>query len=450
MFEKSSTAEDGRACAGGEDIPAYLQAELAPDRKADFERHLESCATCRARVDSFTKVFARMREVPAPGETRDLGPEILAKIPPAEWIPARRWPVLRLYMPALARAAAALFLVAVLYVALRGKQGSSPIVADNAVQPAGDSAVPRRNEAIAGGLAWLAANQEPDGSWSAEKWGARKDHTVGITALSLMAFIGRDGRPAKGQYETAIRRGIAYLVSQQDAGGRIGPVCDNAMYNHGMATVALLKAIRFYSDKAWKDAGDRAVDFVCAAQNDSGGWGYVAGGAKAANTSVTVWQLQSLMLAESMGRTDLASRIDRSMNWLRGMAAGVDHMGYLRDGESSSAYETLTAAGILCLVADNSGMAKEGGRVAQLVKSIESAAGRQGKDVDYYRWYFVTHALQAAGGRASKEVAGNLQSTLIAQQSSKGPGAGSWELGDRWSPAGGRIYATSMAVLSLE
>ncbi|MEI6808334.1 MAG: prenyltransferase/squalene oxidase repeat-containing protein [bacterium] len=452
MSDRSQFSEEGQVCPAADNVAAYLQSELSVVEKTAFEKHCESCASCRTQVDQFRAVLERMRAMSAAVPTRDLAPVILARIPQAEWIRSARWLDISTYVPQFGRIAAVLLLllsaVAVVYVAVQKRADNSTQVTLSE-KHSFKGKDPRKNEAIAGGLAWLAANQEADGSWNAEKWGARKDHTAGITALSLLAFMGRDSIPGKGLHAEAIRKGIGYLVAVQDASGRIGPVCDNAMYNHGMATVALMKARHLATDKAWKDAGDRAVDFVCSAQNDLGGWGYLTGNSGAANTSVTVWQLQALMLAEGMGRTDLSPRIDRSLAWLRSTVDGGDRMGYSREGESSSGYETLTAAGILCLVADDS-RPKDCGRTAQLVKLLEAAAGQQCKTVDYYRWYFVTHALQAAGGTVSREVAGHLQDTLIAQQASKGPGAGSWEPGDRWSPAGGRIYATSMAVLSLE
>lgn len=454
MSDPGLGEQRGKSCPAGEDVLAGLQGELTPVEQALIEKHCGSCDACRRRVDEFRGVLARMRDVPAATVGRDLAPVILARIPAAEWSRSARWLDIYIHFPQLARVAAALVLLvsagAVLFVAVRSHRNENAVVANDVAKQSGAKGSGKQ-EAIACGLAWLAAHQEADGSWDAEKWGARKEHTVGITALSLLAFMGRDSDPINGPYHGAIRRGIRFLVGQQDVGGRVGPVCANAMYNHGMATVALLKARRLDPGKAWTDAdaGDQAVDFACAAQKESGGWGYSEGSEGAANTSITVWQLQSLMLAEAMGRRELAPRIERSMAWLRGMVDVNGRMGYSREEASPNGYETLTAAGILCLLAGDS-HPKDNDRVALLVRSLEASAGRQGKTIDYYRWYFMTQALQSTGSTASKEVAGHMQELLIAQQAQKGPGAGSWELGDRWSPAGGRIYTTSMALLSLE
>lgn len=451
MSEKRHNAAGEGACGPKEDIlAAYVRAKHDSAARAALESHCRSCEACNSIVESFKRVEAHLSDVPAPARSRDLAPAILARIPEGEWAYSARWFDVFLSSPRLARAAAGVALLlsaaGILVYGIRHVESERPVVA--AVKPS-PSQPSSKHDAIAGGLAWLAAHQEADGSWSAERWGAKKEHTVGITALSLLAFIGKDPDTATGPYAESVRRGIGYLLGQQDAGGRIGPVCANAMYNHGMATVALLRSMRLDGGGAWKEAGERAVGFVCAAQKESGGWGYQAGNNDAPNTSVTIWQLQALMLADAMGNHGLVPRIERSMTWLRGMVDANGRMGYSSEDGAPNGQDALTAAGVLCLLSGDSRQ-KDNEHVAQLVRSLEASARQQGKTLDYYRWYFVTHALQAAGGEESKEVAGQLQETLIAQQAQNGPGAGSWELGDRWTPAGGRIYTTSMAVLSLE
>jgi len=448
MFDDGRLGNKDRSCPASEDVVAYLQQELTLSECADFEKHCSSCDACRLKVEEHRELMTRMCDVPVSVISRDLAPLILARIPADEWEKGAGATTSFLFMPKLVRVAAALAVLvsagAILFVVAQHGRNKSAMFAS-----AGESKWSGRNEAISGGLAWLAAHQEPDGSWDAERWGAKKEHTVGVTALSILAFIGKDVNPGSGPHADVIRRGIRYLVDQQDVSGRVGPVCANAMYNHGMATVALMRSRRLDLEDRWKKAGDRAIDFVCSSQQQSGGWGYSMANKEDANTSVTVWQLQSLMLAESSGRDDLAPRIERSMAWLRSMVDGSGKMGYSRADESPNGYDTLTAAGILCLLATDASPQNRD-RAEQLVKSLESAASRQGRTVDYYRWYFVTHALQTAGSEASKKFAGQLQETLIAQQARTGTGAGSWELDDRWTPAGGRIYTTSMAVLSLE
>jgi len=452
MSDSDETMRLGTTCPPGDDIMAYVQGELASDERAGIERHCKVCAACMNQLAIISGTIARMKDVPASVKTRDLAPDILARIPARDWANPPLSLRIYVYLPQLVRIAAIILVLltagVLIFAKIRADRtgdvqiAAAPhvkaIVQPVTIMPAG------RDTAIADGLAWLATTQDSDGSWDAAKWGAKQEHTVGVTALSLLAFLAEDSGPVKNAHAETIDRGVRYLVGQQDAGGRFGPVCDNSMYNHGMATVAILKYLRTDHDQDLKPAADSAVNFICKAQKESGGWSYSSESAREANTSISIWQLQSLMLAESLGRTDLAPRIDRSLVWLRGMVDGSGRMGYSRTGESPDGHDTLTAAGILCL------LGRDSSRTKQMIKALEQAVAGQGKTLDYYRWYFLTHALKTSNDDVSKIAVGQLQQTLIAQQSRTGPGAGSWETDDRWSSAGGRIYATSMAVLALE
>ncbi|MEI6971981.1 MAG: prenyltransferase/squalene oxidase repeat-containing protein [bacterium] len=451
MSNNRNAVSRGRAaCMSGEDVLACLRGESSSAEQAAFEEHCKSCHACSRLVAGFRAVQDQLRHVPTHSASQDLAFRIHAAIPEHDWTRTVRTAGVFPALSQLYRVAAAIvLLLAAAWIMVYGVRQHDEVITSAAAAGRTDPAVQQRNQAIAGGLAWLAANQETDGSWSAEKWGANKEHAVGITALSILALIGKDQDQAHNPYAGTIRSGIEFLIRQQNKSGRIGPACANAMYNHGMATVAILRAYRLDIGNNWKGSGDRAIGFICTAQKSSGGWGYVAGNEGGPNTSVSVWQLQALILAKGQGNTALASRIHRSMDWLRGMVDNSGHMGYSREEPSPDGEETLTAAGALCLLADDTEQRDEAG-AARLVRSLESAAGRQDMTIDYYRWYFVTQALQAAGGKVARDTAGHMKDALVAQQAHGGPGAGSWDRADRWTPAGGRIYSTSMALLSLE
>ncbi len=74
------------------------------------------------------------------------------------------------------------------------------------------------NQAIEDGLAWLGANQRPDGSWEASG-----DNYVGGAGLGAMAFM------AQGYDESSLYNGspvvadaIAFILSQQKPAGWMG------------------------------------------------------------------------------------------------------------------------------------------------------------------------------------------------------------------------------------
>jgi anti-sigma factor (TIGR02949 family) len=49
-------------------LHAYLDGELAEDRRRLFERHLERCPSCVAYLDSYRRTIALARDSAAPGD----------------------------------------------------------------------------------------------------------------------------------------------------------------------------------------------------------------------------------------------------------------------------------------------------------------------------------------------------------------------------------------------
>ena len=71
-----------------------------------------------------------------------------------------------------------------------------------------------KQTAIDGALAWLAGQQQGDGSWL-YSGGSTPEHTA-ATAAALLAFIEEKGKPAgwATDYTAEVESGIAYLLDQ--------------------------------------------------------------------------------------------------------------------------------------------------------------------------------------------------------------------------------------------
>ena len=69
--------------------------------------------------------------------------------------------------------------------------------------------------------------------------------------------------------------------------------------------------------------------------------------------------------------------------------------------------------------------------------------------MDYYRRYFLTSALKKMDEESARRGLVALRHDLLSRQDKHGADAGSWKSDDRWGSAGGRIYATALASLSL-
>lgn len=401
------------------DIPAYLQGELPPSEKSVFEAHLAICPACAAETEQYRKLIGRLRQPLPETEDRDLAPLILPRIHSP-----RRLPVIL--------KAAALFVcfiaAAALVCVLRPQAGM------NYDQRAGAA------------VAWLCSAQEPDGHWDAAKWGAQKNYTPGITALAVLALLKQDENALNGPHAGTICRALDYLLSQQNEEGRIGALNSGTPYNQGIATLALLEACGRLQDARWEKASTRSLAYIRSTQQSSGGWGYPRAAADSGNTSITVWQLQALLKANTMGRDDVQPSLEKGMAWLNGVVDADGRVGYARASDFPYGHETLTAAGALCFLSDKN-RAAPSPHLPRILQALRDAAHRQ-SDVDYYRLYFMTQALAAAGG-TDTDLAAKLREALVLCQAGTGGQTGSFETQDRWSSAGGRVYATAMAVLAL-
>jgi len=412
-------------CRFEQDIPAWFQNELSAEEKAEFEQHLAGCPSCEAASEEYRRLIrdlqAPMPEIPS----RDLAPAVLARIRAER---SRRWPA---FAPVVLRAAAIL-LALVLAGVLVGR-----------LRPA----IAPRDRFVAAALGWLHETQEPEGRWDAAKWGAQQNYTPALTALAALAFLRQDASALRGPHAEVVRRGLDFLLTQQNAEGRFGILCSGTPYNQGMATLALIEAAGCGGEPRWREAADKALEYIRATQLAHGGWGYPRTSGDPGNTSITVWQLQCLLKAEALGRGELRPAIEKGMAWLNGVVDEQGRVGYSRARDFPNGYETLTAAGALCLLTDPQRSASAE-RLAAVLRALEETAGRTA-DVDYYRLYFTAHALRVSGTEKADALVTGLQQTLFACQSQGGKNAGSCETPDRWTSAGGRVYATAMAVLAM-
>ena len=90
--------------------------------------------------------------------------------------------------------------------------------------------------------------------------------------------------------------------------------------------------------------------------------------------------------------------------------------------------------------------------VAYLLKNMPSDTTARKRDT--YYWYYATQVMRHAGGESWERWNKALHPLLVNTQEQDGALAGSWNpygpIPDRWGATGGRIYVTTMNLLSLE
>jgi hypothetical protein len=206
------------------------------------------------------------------------------------------------------------------------------------------------SKAIQLGLAWLAQHQDENGRWSAAQFmknspktsepctgPGRAMHDVGATGLALLAYLGDGNTLRVGPYREQVKKGVAWLRQQQQESGLIGESSGHAyMYNHGIATTAMVEAYGLSQYPLLKKNAQRALDYIAKARNPYKVWRYYPQDGQN-DTSVTTW----MVLALCAGR-DFELSIDKDAlkfaeAWFQEVTdPKTGQAGYTKRGEPSS------------------------------------------------------------------------------------------------------------------
>ena len=311
---------------------------------------------------------------------------------------------------------------------------------------------------VARGLVWLKNHQLPDGSWNFNHVssprcdctmpGRMENNPYAATAMAVMAFLGAGNTHETGEYQLEVRYGLDFLISQGTRVGKgisyYGELSGPATYyTHGLVTIALSEAYAMTGDPRLRPAVTGAVEFLADTQDYGGGWRYFPG--QPGDTSVVAWQLMGLKSAQFSRITipqKVFSGVDRfliSVSSMRG-----SQYAYLPD-RSNSPTPSMTAAGLLCKM--YLGAKENHGGMRAGIRYLD----QRGPEPDgmYYN-YYATQVLHHWGGPEWDRWNNVMREHLIGTQIRDGHAMGSWDVADRHGFAGGRVYMTTLALLTLE
>lgn len=197
---------------------------------------------------------------------------------------------------------------------------AAPAGAAPAAAPAGgevpkdEVVVDEKTEAtIKGAVKWLAAKQQPNGSWGS---GHGNEYPVAMTGYTLMAMMSAGHLPGEGEYGKQVTRGMNYLLSCVRSDGYITSGGESNMYNHGIATIALAELYGTTRDPKLKAKLESAVKLIVNCQNREGGWRYrpaITDG----DISVTVLQLVAARAALNSGIEVPETTIKQGVNFVK-------------------------------------------------------------------------------------------------------------------------------------
>lgn len=332
---------------------------------------------------------------------------------------------------------------------------------------------PQTEQAIERGLQFLARHQRPDGSWRLQD--LDKDVLIrsdtAATGLCLLAFQGAGYTHKQYKYASVNDKALKFLIRNQRPTGDLyipqDPASDqNAwLYSHGIAALALCEAYGMTQDPELRPAAQAAVNFMVDSQEKQrGGWRYRPG--VGSDTSVTGWFMMALKSAQ-LARLDVPQvTFERMAGYLQASQASAAQPHLFRYNPYAAdtpeqrhglqPTHVMTSVGLLMRL--YLGWRRELPEMQAGADYLLSYPPNVGTPAltrrDTYYWYYATQVLFHMGGERWKRWNDQLRPLLLDSQITSGPLEGSWDpylpTADLWSRYGGRLYVTTLNLLSLE
>jgi hypothetical protein len=340
---------------------------------------------------------------------------------------------------------------------------------------------PTTEAAIHLGLEFLARYQQPDGSWTLTEFDrehplrtSQLDSDMAATGLAVLSFQGAGYNHREFKYARQINHAVQWLIANQaedgmlylDSDDRSNEAC--RLYSHGIAALALTEAYGMTQDPELREPAQRALDYIVKTQHPSkGGWRYYSEvQQQSSDTSVTGWMVMALQSGRLSELDVDPEAFEAIVGWLK-IAADPENPSLYRynpyavnsQGVSRvsgrKASTSMTSVGLLMRI--YTGWEKDDPRLvagAEYLVETQLPSMKDNIVRDTYYWYYATQVLKHVDGKAWDKWNKRLRSILIRSQEKSGDMAGSWDpygpVPDRWGKFGGRLYVTTMNLLSLE
>ncbi|MEX0775548.1 MAG: prenyltransferase/squalene oxidase repeat-containing protein [Phycisphaeraceae bacterium] len=306
------------------------------------------------------------------------------------------------------------------------------------------------------GLAYLLTQQAQDGRIT-----DRPGNETAMTSLAIMAMAGLGHQPTDDTpHGRAMKTALEFVLrdDRQTADGYFGKADGSRMYGHGITTLMLAEMLGMgiddKQDLIIRKRLQLAIDLILKSQKhkkaiqNKGGWRYEPG-SNDSDLSVTVWQVMALRAAYNNGLDVPTSAVDEAVAYVRrcydsprnaqGQPANLlSAFAYIpgRNTEFSTAGEGLLAMQVC------------GQYEALEVKGAADWLLRnpapESHSWFYYGTYYYAQGMYQRGGDHADAAAKRVPQVLLPKQKSDG----GWDTSHDGS-RGGRVYSTSLALLSL-
>jgi Prenyltransferase and squalene oxidase repeat len=210
---------------------------------------------------------------------------------------------------------------------------------------AAEQVTPETDRAIESGLAWLAKQQNSDGSYGS---GAYRGN-IAVTSLAGLAFMANGSSPGRGPYGPQIDKALQFVMDNTAPSGFIS--VPNAgthgpMYSHGFGTLFLAEAYGMSKKPEIREKLTNAVRLIIDTQNNEGGWRYQPV-RKDADLSVTICQINALRAARNAGLFVPKETVEACIRYVKQSQNSDGGFRYMIQGGASAFPRS--AAGIVAL-----------------------------------------------------------------------------------------------------
>ena len=255
---------------------------------------------------------------------------------------------------------------------------------------------PVAQQCIDKGLRFLAANQNPEGSFGS---GQFRDN-IAVTALTGLAMLSNGSTPGEGPYGENLDRALDFILRNVSPSGFIvvpQSTSHGKMYDHGFGTLFLAEAYGMTRRTDLREKLKKAVDLIVYSQNSEGGWRYEPRREVNADISVTVCQIMALRAARNAGIYVPRSTVERCTEYVKrsqNLDGGFRYM--LSSGPSAF---PRSAAGVVALYSAGIYDGNEIDRgLGYLMRSLPAGnQGRRGSHYYYGQYYAIQAMYQAQG-----------------------------------------------------
>jgi hypothetical protein len=313
------------------------------------------------------------------------------------------------------------------------------------------------NEALTRGVKYLLTQQEDSGIICNK---GRRNETA-MTALAMLAMAGCGHQPGDPTPEgAAMKKALDYVLRAdvQQPDGYFGEKDNSRMYGHGITTLMLAEMLGMGADvkqdELLRDRVRKAIDLILRAQKvpksdkARGGWRYLPSDTSS-DMSVTVWQVMALRAARNAGMDVPKEAIELAVDYIKSLyeaESQPDKRGRVRPGgfgyQSKGHEISTTSEGLLALQVCGEYEAEE-------TLGASERLLRDGVRTDerwfFYTMYYYAQGMYQRGGQYADTGKTKVAELLLPLQSREG----FWENGGGDGREAGKVYATSMALMSL-